>query len=112
MITSQYFMFSLYSYVILHSFYSAVQTVSEMSLAGGSGAPALVIVDSVQTMRSASSASAAGSVTQIRDSTAQLVQLAKLTGWVNFVCVVPEFNLPIFGLFLLSIFSFVQEALF
>lgn len=51
-----------------------------MSAADASRAPALVIVDSVQTMRSGSSSSAAGSVAQIRDSTAQLVQLAKVTG--------------------------------
>jgi len=58
----------------------AVQTISDMSVSDNSKAPALIIVDSVQTMRSGSSASAAGSVAQIRDSTAQLVQLAKLTG--------------------------------
>ena len=58
----------------------AVQTISDMSASDSSKAPALIIVDSVQTMRSGSSASAAGSVAQIRDSTAQLVQLAKLTG--------------------------------
>lgn len=57
-----------------------VQTISDMSMSDSSKAPALIIVDSVQTMRSGSSASAAGSVAQIRDSTAQLVQLAKLTG--------------------------------
>lgn len=59
-----------------------------MSVLDSSAAPALIIVDSVQTMRSGSSASAAGSVAQIRDSTAQLVQLAKLTGEfiISFVC--------------------------
>lgn len=46
----------------------------------GSSPPVLVIVDSVQTMRSSASSSAAGSVGQIRDSTALFVQLAKLTG--------------------------------
>lgn len=51
-----------------------------MSSTDASRAPALIIVDSVQTMRSGSSSSAAGSVAQIRDSTAQLVQLAKVTG--------------------------------
>lgn len=42
--------------------------------------PALIIVDSVQTLRSSTSSGAMGSVSQIRDSTAQFVQLAKLTG--------------------------------
>ena len=46
----------------------------------GSSPPVLVVVDSVQTMRSSASSSAAGSVGQIRDSTALFVQLAKLTG--------------------------------
>ncbi len=44
--------------------------------------PALVIVDSVQTMRTADCASGIGSVTQIRECTAKFVQLAKSTGVV------------------------------
>jgi DNA repair protein RadA/Sms len=65
---------------ILLSF--AVQTIAQMSSTGA--APVLVIVDSVQTMRSASSTSAAGSVGQIRDSTALFVQLAKASGVLIF----------------------------
>lgn len=45
-----------------------------------SGTPVMVIVDSVQTLRSSSGTGSAGSVGQIRDSTALLVQLAKSTG--------------------------------
>jgi len=42
--------------------------------------PAMVIVDSVQTMRSASVTGSVGSVTQTRESAARFVQLAKATG--------------------------------
>ena len=42
--------------------------------------PALVIVDSIQTMRTASCSGSMGSVTQTRESAARFVQLAKSTG--------------------------------
>ena len=42
--------------------------------------PSLVVVDSIQTMRTAACANAMGSVTQIRESAARFVQLAKSTG--------------------------------
>ena len=42
--------------------------------------PAVVIVDSVQTMRTDTCAGAVGSVAQIRESTAKFIQLAKATG--------------------------------
>jgi DNA repair protein RadA/Sms len=43
-------------------------------------APAMIIVDSIQTMRTGSSPSSMGSVTQTRESAARFVQLAKSTG--------------------------------
>ena len=42
--------------------------------------PALVIVDSIQTMRTLESSNSVGSVPQIRSSTAQMVELAKASG--------------------------------
>lgn len=45
-----------------------------------SAAPAMVIVDSVQTMRTSSISGSLGSVTQTRESAARFVQLAKATG--------------------------------
>lgn len=41
--------------------------------------PALVIIDSIQTMRTADSAHSIGSITQIKDSTAKVIQFAKST---------------------------------
>lgn len=56
---------------------SAVDTVLAMP---DGKPPALVIVDSIQTMRTGSSGSGMGSVSQIRESAARLVELAKTTG--------------------------------
>jgi DNA repair protein RadA/Sms len=42
--------------------------------------PALVIVDSIQTMRTAACANGMGSITQIRESAARFVELAKSSG--------------------------------
>jgi DNA repair protein RadA/Sms len=47
--------------------------------------PALLVVDSIQTMRSAELDSAAGSVGQIRESTARLTRLAKSEGIATFL---------------------------
>jgi predicted ATP-dependent serine protease len=57
-----------------------------MSAADPKKAPALVIVDSIQTMRASSSSTVTspGSTAQIRDSTAQFIQLAKSTGTKSF----------------------------
>ena len=42
--------------------------------------PSLVIVDSVQTMRTAACSNGMGTITQIRESAARFVELAKSTG--------------------------------
>jgi hypothetical protein len=69
-----------------------------------------VIVDSVQTMRSASSTSAAGSVGQIRDSTALFVQLAKASGTdFSLIKLVSE-TMHDHDLFCVSDVHFSQEA--
>lgn len=47
--------------------------------------PDIVIVDSVQTMRNAELSAAAGSVTQVKDSSMTLLQLAKNTGAAVFL---------------------------
>jgi DNA repair protein RadA/Sms len=66
--------------------YDNVQVATEtdldsvLALAQGQGAPALLVVDSIQTMASASVPNAAGSVTQLRECTAALVRFAKATG--------------------------------
>jgi DNA repair protein RadA/Sms len=52
---------------------------SVLGLAAGSP-PALLVIDSIQTMASASVPNAAGSVTQLRECTAALVRHAKSTG--------------------------------
>jgi len=52
----------------------AIDTLLSMTIA-----PAMVIVDSVQTMRTTSVAGSVGSVTQTRESAARFVQLAKAT---------------------------------
>ncbi len=46
--------------------------------------PSIVILDSVQTIRSAALSSAAGSVGQLREVTARLVELAKVKGFALF----------------------------
>ena len=51
-----------------------------LNIEGEQGPPALVIVDSIQTMRTSSCTSSMGSVTQTRESAARFVQLAKSTG--------------------------------
>ena len=56
---------------------SAIDTVLAMP---DGKPPALVIVDSIQTMRTGSSSSGMGSVSQIRESAARFVELAKTTG--------------------------------
>ena len=45
--------------------------------------PSLVIVDSVQTMRTAACSNGMGTITQIRESAARFVELAKSTGKNN-----------------------------
>ena len=47
--------------------------------------PAFLIIDSIQTMVAAEVASAAGSVTQIREVTAALTRIAKVTGCAVFI---------------------------
>ncbi len=47
--------------------------------------PAFLIIDSIQTMVAADVASAAGSVTQIREVTAALTRIAKVTGCAVFI---------------------------
>jgi DNA repair protein RadA/Sms len=65
--------------------YDNVQVATEtdldsvLGLAAGSP-PALLVIDSIQTMASASVPNAAGSVTQLRECTAALVRHAKSTG--------------------------------
>ena len=53
----------------------AVSLVSSMD-----ALPALLIVDSIQTMRAAACANAIGSTTQIREATALFIELAKTSG--------------------------------
>ena len=45
--------------------------------------PTLVIVDSVQTMRTAACSNGMGTITQIRESAARFVELAKSSGKKN-----------------------------
>ena len=51
--------------------------VEEIIARAGSSKPAVMVIDSIQTIYSASLQSAAGSVSQIRESTAMLVKFAK-----------------------------------
>ena len=65
--------------------YSHVQILAQTDLddilaAAGQSRPALLIVDSIQTMSLAGVASAAGAVTQLRECTAALVRFAKTSG--------------------------------
>jgi DNA repair protein RadA/Sms len=53
----------------------ALKNIAEMSVL-----PSLIIIDSIQTVRSSDCENAIGSVTQIRESAAKLVQFAKATG--------------------------------
>jgi DNA repair protein RadA/Sms len=59
-----------------------VDTISEHAIRMG---PSLLVVDSIQTTRSAELDSAAGSVGQIRESTAKLTRLAKGEGTATFL---------------------------
>jgi DNA repair protein RadA/Sms len=59
-----------------------VDVISEHALRMG---PALLVVDSIQTMRTAELDSASGSVGQIRESTARLTRLAKAEGIATFL---------------------------
>ena len=58
----------------------ADEAISNILNIDGDGPPSLVIVDSIQTMRTSSCTSSMGSVTQTRESAARFVQLAKSTG--------------------------------
>ena len=67
--------------MFIHHITSAVETIQSMSGASPvQSQPMLIIVDSVQTLKSSSSSNAMGSVSQIRDSTSLFVQIAKSTG--------------------------------
>ncbi len=59
-----------------------VDTIAEHTIRMG---PSLLVVDSIQTMRSPELDSAAGSVGQIRESTAKLTRLAKGEGTATFL---------------------------
>jgi predicted ATP-dependent serine protease len=70
-------------YIHVHAshHFCAVETIQSMSGASPvQSQPMLIIVDSVQTLKSSSSPNAMGSVSQIRDSTSLFVQIAKSTG--------------------------------
>lgn len=74
-------------YIHVHTspHFCAVETIQGMSGASSvQSQPMLIIVDSVQTLKSSSSPNAMGSVSQIRDSTSLFVQIAKSTGPVGF----------------------------
>ncbi len=58
----------------------ATRSVEEIVAAAGERRPALLCVDSIQTLESAGAASAAGTVSQVRACSAALQELAKSTG--------------------------------
>ena len=60
-----------------------VDSIIENTISGMSEKPALLIVDSIQTMQCADSDTSAGSVTQIRQCTSKLLQVAKATGVIG-----------------------------
>lgn len=75
---------NLFSFFFLNCIPSVDIVLSMPSL------PSLVIIDSVQTLRTAACSNGMGSVTQIRESTSRFVELAKTSGTVGhtdtFVC--------------------------
>ena len=63
----------------------AETNVEKICQAAGEHNPALLVVDSIQVMHSADIPSAAGSVSQVRECAAYLIQYAKQTGTVLFL---------------------------
>jgi DNA repair protein RadA/Sms len=63
----------------------AATDLSEIEAAIARGAPQAIVIDSIQTMRSPELESAAGSVGQLREVTARLVDLAKARGIALFL---------------------------
>ena len=84
-----------------------VDSIIENTISGMSEQPTLIVVDSIQTMQCSDSDTSAGSVTQIRQCTSKLLQLAKATGIIG--------NMKYFlidrQIFLSSVFYYVQLVL-